>query len=723
MPDHETDAFVSGVQNLLDDELIPEDAASDEKNWLTQDGRLKLIAGRLRIGTEGPVGTIQGEIFGYKADGTKIHWRKTSAGKIQYLNGSTWTDVVTGLSTTADYTFSNYSSLAGTFTYAFGVDGIFKFHNAVPGSYLALYDSTKNFKGSAFIDKGRTILWNRPEDKTGLYGSYIDRQDSTVYTTVTAETLASGNGTTQTFSGTLGTHGGGASSFGVSPFGQIAATKTITAITQATLAFVTATGHGLAQGDLIYITGVVGMTQINGLIASVNSISDADHFFLNIDASGFTAYSSGGSLYKVEQFTDDYLGNLKSNLGGTGTINYITGAYSLTFNTAPTNASNNILANYQWEASNNKGVTDFSHSATRAAGEGFQFPQDEGGDAIQKVVIAPDGSYMSMKSQSAYNLILAEDDTASATSNLVYRRNMGVPSNRAAVSTSKGIMFINTANPERPEMTILQRNQLGDAIEPAILFPGFRFANYVYDDCHMDTFERYILVFCKTPGASANDTVLLCDPEAKTVDITSFNGRTSATDATYLYIGSSITQSVYQLYSGFDDDGLPIDNYWISKGERLIPKVRSIKILMLAQGLKKVRHLQFKGHISPDQSFEVYVSYDEAGFQLVGTIRGDGTYVDYSQQQVVGANFVGGSQVGGDVVTNVYPFFAQLKIKSPKFRKRAIKIVAKGIGYVEIESMADRNIMTFEVKLPKRFRQKQNVSLDGAQTDLPTPSY
>lgn len=160
MPDHEIPVFKSGVHNLLSDELIPVDAASDSNNFYTQDGRIKLIPGRLRIGAEGAVGSVQGEIFGYKVDGTKVHWRKIGT-KIQYLNSSSvWTDVVTGLTATADYTFSNYSSLAGTFTYAFGVDGIYKFHNAVPASKNVMYDGSKNFKGYAFIDRGRTILWN-----------------------------------------------------------------------------------------------------------------------------------------------------------------------------------------------------------------------------------------------------------------------------------------------------------------------------------------------------------------------------------------------------------------------------------------------------------------------------------------------------------------------------------------------------------------------------------
>jgi hypothetical protein len=636
MPDREIPAFQSGVHNLLDAELIPTDAAADENNWYTQDGRLKLIPGRLLIGAEGAQGSVQGEIFGYKADGTKVHWRKTSAGKIQYLNGASWTDVVTGLSTTADYTFTNYSSLAGTFTYAFGPDGIFKFHNANPGSYCSLYDSTKNFKGYAFVDKGRAILWHRSSpntDYTGLYGSYIDRQDSTVYTAVSGEATTS-------LTGTLAFKAGGAT------------------------------------------RNCFGVT-------------------ITLTVSG-------------EVYTDNYLGVLTGSLGGTGTINYITGAYTLS-------AAGVGTAAYQWENSNAKGVTDFSHDASRAAGQGFQVPQDEGGDAIQTVLIGADGNYYSLKSQSAYVLAIALDDTAAGTSNTVYRRNMGVPSPGAAVSTGKGIVFMNTANPERPELTILQRNQLGDAIEPIVLFPHFKFANYVYDDCHIDTFERYILVFCKTPNATANDTILLCDLAQKTVDITSFNGRTSASSAGLLYIGSSITQSVYQLYSGFDDDGAAISNFWMSKGENLRNRPGSRRYV--PDFLKKVRKLRLRGRIDPNQSYEVYVNYDDAGFQLVGTIRGNGAYVDYNQPQVVGANEIGGSQIGGDVLSNVFPYFTELKLKAPKFRKRQVKFVAKGIGYVDIEYMADSNITPFEVRLPKRFRQKQNVSLDGKTTDQSTPSY
>lgn len=629
MSNHEINVFTKGVHNLLSDEIIPVDAASDEQNWFTQDGRIILAYGRALEGAEGTAGAIYGQIFGYKVDGSKVHYRKTGT-KIQYLNGTTWTDVVTGLTDGADYTFANYSSLAGTFTYAFGIDGIYKMHNAFPASYISMYSSTVNFKGWAFIDRGRTILWNRLEDKTGLYGSKIDKQDATVYTTVTGEATTSLGGT---------------------------------------LAFKGATKRN-CFGVQITIT-----------------------------ASG-------------EVYTDNYLGVLTGSLGGTGTINYATGVYTLS-------AAGVGTANYQWEDSNAGGVTDFRKSSTRLAGEGFVFPQDEGGDAIRRVLIGLDGAYYSLKSNSAYRLEIGPTDLASdgATSNLVYRREMGVPSMRAGVSMQKGIVFMNTANSEKPELTLLQRNPVGGEVEPLVLFPQFRFASYAYDDCTIETYERFIMIFCRSAGAysSANDTVLLCNLSDGTVDITRYSARTAANNDGVLYIGSSITQSVYKLFNGFDDDGAVIENYWDSKNDLLDRKN--------APTLKKVRKLRMRGRTTPDQHCEVYANYDDAGWQLVGTIRGDGTYVDATDPDVIGVSLVGASQVGGDVTTNIFPYFLELKLKNSKFRKRKYRLKCIGVGYFDCEMLSDIDITHFEDRIPKRFRSKQNVSLDGTQTDLPTPEY
>lgn len=69
----------------------------------------------------------------------------------------------------------------------------------------------------------------------------------------------------------------------------------ISAITQANPAVVTSTSHGLATGAEIEITGVVGMTQVNGNTYRITAI-DADTFRLEgTDSTGFTAYTSGGT--------------------------------------------------------------------------------------------------------------------------------------------------------------------------------------------------------------------------------------------------------------------------------------------------------------------------------------------------------------------------------------------------------------------------------------------
>lgn len=69
----------------------------------------------------------------------------------------------------------------------------------------------------------------------------------------------------------------------------------ISGITQANPAVVTSTSHGLATGAEIAITGVVGMTEVNGNTYRITTI-DGDTFRLEgTDSTGFTAYTSGGT--------------------------------------------------------------------------------------------------------------------------------------------------------------------------------------------------------------------------------------------------------------------------------------------------------------------------------------------------------------------------------------------------------------------------------------------
>ena len=161
----------------------------------------------------------------------------------------------------------------------------------------------------------------------------------------------------------------------------------------------------------------------------------------------------------------------------------MTGAWTLSTSSAGTAA-------YQWEMTNNKGVTDFTKSPTRLAGEGFTFRQDEGGDAIQ-VVTVHNGSYYSIKSRSAYQLTIESNDTTA--SNIVFRKDIGVPYWRSTVTTGNGIVFMNTANSDKPQLTILTPNQIGDNLIPVNLGSQFDFSKYTWDNCSMTTFGEFIV--------------------------------------------------------------------------------------------------------------------------------------------------------------------------------------------------------------------------------------
>jgi hypothetical protein len=87
--------------------------------------------------------------------------------------------------------------------------------------------------------------------------------------------------------------------------------KTISAITKANPAVVTASSHGYENGDEVVITGVGGMTEVNGkrfLVAdkTTNTFELQDKDGVDINSSSFTTYTSGGVSNKVFEITTPY---------------------------------------------------------------------------------------------------------------------------------------------------------------------------------------------------------------------------------------------------------------------------------------------------------------------------------------------------------------------------------------------------------------------------------
>ena len=85
-----------------------------------------------------------------------------------------------------------------------------------------------------------------------------------------------------------------------------AATTNITAITKANPAVVTAAGHGLSNGDRVYITGVVDMTEVNNLEFTVANKSTDAFQLSGINSSAYTTYGSAGTVGEITEITTTY---------------------------------------------------------------------------------------------------------------------------------------------------------------------------------------------------------------------------------------------------------------------------------------------------------------------------------------------------------------------------------------------------------------------------------
>ena len=70
----------------------------------------------------------------------------------------------------------------------------------------------------------------------------------------------------------------------------------ITAITKADPPVVSASAHGKLSGEPVYISGVVGMTEVNGGYYIVQNALTNSFELADVDSSGYTTYVSGGLI-------------------------------------------------------------------------------------------------------------------------------------------------------------------------------------------------------------------------------------------------------------------------------------------------------------------------------------------------------------------------------------------------------------------------------------------
>ena len=81
--------------------------------------------------------------------------------------------------------------------------------------------------------------------------------------------------------------------------GTANATTSISAITKADPCVVTSNSHGISNGEEVYISSVVGMTELNGRRFIANNVATNTFELLDVDSTNYTTYVSGGTVQKA----------------------------------------------------------------------------------------------------------------------------------------------------------------------------------------------------------------------------------------------------------------------------------------------------------------------------------------------------------------------------------------------------------------------------------------
>lgn len=616
-----------GTVDSVEDTSIPATASSRSLNWVTEGTKIALRRGYARLGTTnnatgGITGLVVGKKIGLSGE-TEVPFRKRGR-KIEYYDSATddWvecgTDAFPVLAENEDCSFAVYYGLAGSQVWANSPNGsLIKIMTANPGDFTDVYDSTKNMLGYIAIKQNRMFCWDG-KDRTGLRGSYIDKDEVTDFTAITGEAIG-GAGITRT-------------------------------------------------GTLAFKAG------------------DADRTCLEV------TFTDG-----TETFTDNLDGTLTGSAGGTGTINYTTGAYDITFAVAP---GAPVTATYRWEDSTATGIADFTKSTPRTAGQGFVLRQDDGGGVFRNLMSIGGTEYCFHDSKT-WALTLTDDDT-NAT-NIIYRDRVGIPNFRAAVQTGDGIYYVDDTDQNDPHLRLLSFDQGGSEVIPKSVSKRLKLNNerigkslvgYIFDKAAIIEWGDYIVFACRTDDSAANNRVFVYNKQTGAIDEHDYFASCFAIYNGTLIAGDSVTGNVYTLFSGYDDEESEIYNYWEG----------SLNDFGISR-LKRLKKIVVQGEIGPEQTISVSFAIDRGEFAEIGTIAGSDSQVDTSQQVNVGNLTIGSGTVGGggDGIT-AYNYMKEFYIRADMFHLVKLRFEATRLGYASVSMIELKDIREKWAKVPVKYR-------------------
>lgn len=630
--------FNYGVISKNPPEKIPDGAAYDSINWMTNRGRIELAYGSAALGTT-PSGLsrVTGLKKGIRADGVEILFR-TDNQSLRYYNivSKDWSEVGTNILGSAangeDTTMDLFENVSGKQLWVNSPHaGPFKILIANPSSYTSMYDSTKNYKAWMRIFDNQSYLWGMDAvDNNAVRLSYIETRGRADFTQVVAEVVT------------------------------------------------------------------------NGVALATKATTPKAHFF---DITG-----TGGG----EAFTEDLSGNLVGASGGTGTINYTSGVIAFTKGDATVPASLTVTYRYVDETTTytpsggalSGGLMNFTVPASRVSGQPNVFQQGHGGNL--KTIVALGPHKFCGHTKAIYDVLPSLDDTK--TTNTLFRDNIGAATIRGFYNAPEGIYGVDTTDLSNPRFVVITYSAKTTDIKPANISPNLDLTGYSFDQLAVFPFSDYIIYSVRTNDSPRNNRLFLYHRVYRYWDVKDDNASCGEIYNNTLVVGDSISSGVNTLFSGFDNNGDVIYNYWtsgISKLGYITPRGTIRKI----NGMKKAKKVLIAGYIAPAQILHLYASTDRGNFAEVldktggPIILGTGSYVDKSQSVTIGSHMIGDKTLGGGGTgVEVYYYERYLDFSRGKFEEIQIMFQATGIGYLSINRFDFRDIRVLQDKAARKYR-------------------
>lgn len=428
-------------------------------------------------------------------------------------------------------------------------------------------------------------------------------------------------------------------------------------------------------------------------------------------ASGTLAFKGGGArricfqvVFTVtsggEVFTDNGDGTLTGSLGTTGaTINYTSGAY------AGVGAG---TCTYRWADDSSGGIADFNFSSTRVAGEGFILRQAGGGD--WQNLASLNGVEYALHEKKTWAINISVDDTD--LTNLIFRSKVGISNHRAMAETGDGIYYIDESDQNDPQLRVLTIDSQSSEVVPrsvsrqytiADVRVGINLAGYRFDRSAGIEFGNFVIFSCRTTDSDTNNRVLIYNKDNKACQFLDYFVSCFDIYDGNLIAGDDVSDNVYILLSGTDDNQSYIGNYAEGNLDNLDYR-----------GRKRIVEITVDGEIGPEQAIKISMSTDRGPFVEVRSkqdvtagvhaIEDDGDYIDRTQSVNVGAFTLGRGEVGGGSDGIVaYHYRRSFRIALDKCEFVKFRVEAMRLGYASVTEFTYRDIRLKWRKIPSKY--------------------